>query len=218
MKIFLDTANVKRVKELVQMGIIDGVTTNPTHLAKEKEKPLTIIKELVQIVPGDISVEVTEIKPDAVYTQAKKIAKIAKNIVVKIPCHADYYPVIKKLVEEKVQINITLVFSLIQALFMCKLGVKYISPFIGRLDDIDADGIQLLYDIREMIDNYGYHTEIIAASIRSVKNLHEAVTAIVNVATIPLDVFEKAITHPLTDQGMEKFLDDWKKLGIRQFP
>jgi len=218
MQIFLDTANVKEIKELVKTGIIDGVTTNPTHLAQETDKPIDIIKKLAKIVPGDISVEVTEKKPDKIYTQAKKIAKIAKNIVVKIPCHADYYPVIKKLVHEKIQINVTLVFSLVQALFMCKLGVKYISPFIGRLDDIDTEGIQVLYNIRDMIDNYGYQTKIIAASIRSVRNLHESITAIADVVTLPIPIFERAIKHPLTNQGIEKFLADWKKIGIIQFP
>lgn len=218
MKVFLDTADIKMIKKYVQLGIIDGITTNPTHLSKEKEKPEKIIKELVKIVPGDISVEITEKSPEKVYLQAQKISKIAKNIVVKIPCHADYYEVIKKLVKEKVQINITLVFSLTQALFMCKLGVKYISPFIGRLDDIDADGIKLLHEIREMIDNYGYKTEIIAASIRTVNAFHEAIMAITDVTTLPIDVFEKSLQHPLTDIGMEIFLSDWKKTDVKQFP
>ncbi|KKQ20087.1 MAG: putative transaldolase [candidate division TM6 bacterium GW2011_GWA2_36_9] len=174
--------------------------------------------DMKKIVPGDISVEITEKSADKVYLQAQKISKIAKNIVVKIPCHADYYEIIKKLVKEKIQINITLVFSLAQALFMCKLGVKYISPFIGRLDDIGADGTQLLYEIRDMIDNYGYSTQIIAASIRSIDRFNEAIMAIADVATIPSDVFEKSLQHPLTDSGMEKFLSDWKKTGIKQFP
>ena len=218
MKIFLDTANVKKVKELAHLGIIDGITTNPTHLAHEKEKPTAIIQELARIIPGDISVEVTEKVPAKVYAQAKEIAKLAKNIVVKIPCHADYYEIIQKLMAEDISINITLVFSLMQALFMCKLGVAYISPFVGRLNDIDADGMNLLHEIRSMIDNYGFSTEIIAASIRTVTDFHEAITAISDIITVPVSVLEKSLDHPLTNTGIEKFLADWKNTKIIQFP
>ena len=144
MKIFIDSANIEKIKKLAEIGIIDGVTTNPTHLSKEGSSPTELIKELTQIIPGDISVEVTEKNPEKVYKQAREIANIAQNIAVKIPCHADYYPIIKKLVAEGIQINVTLVFSLMQALYMCKLGVKYISPFIGRLDDNGLDGIELV--------------------------------------------------------------------------
>jgi len=218
MKIFLDTADIKKIKELAPLGIIDGITTNPTHLAQEGKDPLKTIKELVKIVPDDISVEVTEKDAKKVYEQAKKIAQIAKNIIVKIPCHQDYYEIIKKLVNEKIKINVTLVFSLPQAFYMCKLGAKYISPFIGRIDDIDGDGIQLIHDIRHMIDQNEYETEIIAASIRSIKQFHDVILLGAHIATLPVNVFEKSLQHPLTDQGIEKFLEDWKKIGIKQFP
>ncbi|MFC1841647.1 transaldolase family protein [Candidatus Dependentiae bacterium] len=220
MKIFLDTANLKDIKYWNETGIVNGVTTNPTLLSKEGGDPKKLIKAICKVVShGDVSVEVTETDPKKVYKQAKEIAALAKNVVVKIPCHKDYYAIIKKLVEEEIQINVTLVFTLLQSLFMCKLGVKYISPFIGRLDDIDSNGIELIEEIRVMIDEYSFlRTQVITASIRHVRHFHEALMALSDVATVPIAVLEKAVKHPLTDQGMKKFLDDWKKLGIKQFP
>jgi len=220
MKIFLDTANLEQIKYWNQKGIIDGITTNPTHLSKEGGDIKTLVKEICnEMHAGDVSIEITEKEPEKVYTQAKEIAAIAKNVVVKIPCHADYYNVIKMLVEENIQINITLVFSVIQALLMCKLGVKYISPFVGRLDDIEADGIELLNQIGFMVDEYGFvKTEVIAASIRSVKDFHASIMSGVDVATVPIDVLKKSVTHPLTDKGIEKFDADWQTLGIKKFP
>lgn len=219
MKIFLDTANVEEIKKWVNTGIIDGITTNPTLLSKEGKDPKKQILEICAIFPtGDISVEVTEADEKAVYTQAKEIAALSKNITVKIPCHKNYYAIIKQLVDEGISINITLVFTLIQSLMMCKLGVKYISPFIGRWDDIDVNGSELLYEIRDMIDRYSYDTQILSASLRNVRHLHEAINAGADVATLPAEVLEKSLNHILTNQGMEKFCADWKKLGIRQFP
>jgi len=218
MKIFIDSANIEKIKKLAEIGIIDGVTTNPTHLSKEGGSPTELIKELTQIIPGDISVEVTEKNPEKVYKQAREIANIAQNIAVKIPCHADYYPIIKKLVAEGIQINVTLVFSLMQALYMCKLDVKYISPFIGRLDDNGLDGIELVFHIRHMMDQYKYKTQLIASSIRSTEKFQESILAGADVATVPVEIFKKSLEHPLTEQGMERFLQDWQKLGIKQFP
>jgi len=220
MKIFLDTANLKSIKYWASTGLIDGVTTNPTHLSKESGDIKKLVKEICNAVPnGDISVEITETKPDKVYGQAREIATIAKNVIVKIPCHKDYYEVIKTLTDEGISINATLVFTLIQGLFMCKLGVKYISPFVGRWDDIDVNGIEIVEKMRYMIDEYDFEkTKIIAASIRNVKHFHEGIMAGADVVTIPTSVLEKAVSHPLTDIGMKKFLDDWKKLGIKQFP
>lgn len=219
MKIFLDTANIDAIKKWHKTGLIDGITTNPTHLAKEGGDPVKQVREIcASIHDGDVSVEVTEVEPHKVYEQAKKIRALADNIVVKVPCHHEYYDVIHKLVAEKVPLNITLVFTLIQGLLMSKLGVKYISPFVGRWDDIDSDGIVVLSELRAMIDQYDYKTEILAASLRGVRHMHDAILSGADIATVPIAVMEKMTEHVLTDQGMEKFNSDWKKLGITQFP
>lgn len=219
MKIFLDTANLDAIKKWSNTGLINGATTNPTHLSKEKNDPKTQVLAICAALPdGEISVEITEKEPQAVYKQAKAIAALASNVVVKVPCYKEYYAVIHQLVKEGVRINVTLVFTLIQGLLMCKLGVRYISPFVGRLDDIDVDGIQVLYDLRFMIDQYQYKTEILAASIRHTQHVHEAIMAGADVATISPAVFEQIIEHPLTNAGMAQFDADWKKLGIKVFP
>lgn len=219
MKIFLDTADVTAIKKWADTGVIDGVTTNPTHLSKAGGDPKKVVLDICTLLPqGQISVEVTKVEPHDVYLQAKEIAKLKNNIWVKIPCHAKYYPVIKKLVEEDVKLNITLVFTVLQSLMMGKLGVYYISPFIGRWDDIDVDGMEFVPQIRNMIDFYGFETKILAASIRGVQNFHESIIAGADAVTLPLEVFEKSISNPLTDQGIEKFLQDWAKLGINHFP
>lgn len=219
MKLFLDSANIEQIKIWHATGLVDGITTNPSHLSKEGGNPKDVVKEICSIVhDGFVSVEVTEIEPEAVYKQAKEIAKLADNVVVKIPCHRHYYEVIKKLREKGIPLNITLVFTLVQSLLMCKLGVQYISPFIGRWDDIDVDGIALLPQMRLMVDEYGFETQILAASLRTVRHVHDAILAGADVATVPLDIMQKMTDHPLTTQGMEKFLIDWKKLGIRKFP
>lgn len=214
MKIFLDTADVSAIKRWADSGLIDGVTTNPTHLFKAGGDPKSVVMEICKLLPqGEISVEVTEEKPDAVYKQAKQIASLSDNILVKIPCHRDYYPVITKLAAEGVKLNITLVFSLVQGMFMAKLGVRYISPFVGRLDDCDIEGGVVLDELREMIDTYGYDTGILAASLRHVRHLHQAIMAGADAATVPAEVLEKASEHVLTDRGIALFNADWKKLG-----
>ena len=219
MKLFLDTADIAAMTTWGKTGLIDGITTNPSHLAKEGKDPKKQVLEICKIFPdGEISVEVTEQDPQKVYKQAKEIAALSKNILVKIPCHADYYPVIAKLVDEGIKINVTLVFTLIQSLFMCKLGVTYISPFIGRWDDIDVEGKDLLLELREVIDDYGYETQILAASLRGVRHLHEAILAGADAATVPVAVLEKASKHLLTDEGIALFNTDWAKLGVRKFP
>lgn len=220
MKLFLDTANLKSIKQWHKTGIIDGITTNPTHLAKEGGDAKKLVKDICKVMRDyDVSVEVTEIKPEAVYKQAKEIAKLADNVVVKVPCHRDYYDVIKKLVAEDVPVNVTLVFTLIQGMLMCKLGVRYISPFVGRWDDIDVDGIALIDEMRTMVDTYGYFgTRILAASLRTVRNVHDSIVAGADVATLPVSILEKMTEHPLTERGMQKFLADWQKLGIKKFP
>lgn len=219
MKIFLDTADIASIKKLMVTGVIDGITTNPSNLSVTNGDPKEIILEICKLFPeGQISVEVTEIEPQKAYAQAKLISKLSQNIWVKIPCHERYYPIIKQLVEEEIKLNITLVFSVLQALMMCKLGVYYISPFIGRWEDLDVDGMQYIPEIRHIIDYYGFETKILAASVRTVQHMHDALLAGVDAVTISPDIFQKSITHHLTDQGIEKFLKDWSKLGIKQFP
>lgn len=219
MKIFLDTANTELIEKWAQTGLIDGVTTNPTHLSKENTNPTQQVLEICDILPtGVISVEVTETDPESVYFQARKIASLSDNIAVKIPCHQNYYGVIKKLVEEGITLNITLVFSLTQGLMMAKLGVAYISPFVGRLDDAGSDGIELIHNLRHILDWYGFETELLAASIRDTKHFERVMMAGADIATVPALVFEKSLTHELTDAGMQQFLTDWQKLNVSTFP
>ena len=220
MKIFLDTANTEFIHKWAHTGLIDGVTTNPTHLSKEGKNPTATILEICDMLPtGVISVEVVESTPENVYLQACKIAKLSDNIAVKIPCHVDYYPVIRQLIDEGIILNITLVFSLAQGLMMGKLGAHYISPFIGRLNDIKGNsGIELVKQLRHMLDWYDFETELLAASIRDTSHFEQVIMAGADVATLPMKVFEDSLTHPLTDKGMEQFLIDWKKLNITHFP
>ena len=218
MKFFLDTANLEALTKAKQTGLIDGVTTNPTHLSREGEGT-ELIKKITTLLPHcDISVEVTEKSPEAVYNQAKELANLAPNIVVKIPCHKDYVSVIHTLVQEGIPLNITLVFSVVQGLCMAKLNVKYISPFIGRLDDIDCDGMQLVRDLREVLDTYDYKTELLAASLRSIPHITESALAGADIATLPVNLFNKMLDHPLTDKGIKLFDEDWQKLNIKKFP
>ncbi len=219
MKIFLDTANIELIQKWAHTGLIDGVTTNPTLLSKEDGNPTVAILTICEMLPlGVISVEVTEKEPEAVYMQARKIAAFSHNIAVKIPCHPHYYTVIKKLIEEGITINITLVFSLTQGLMMAKLGAHYISPFVGRLDDIGSNGIELIHHLRHMLDWNGFETELLAASIRDTTHFEKVIMAGADIATLPVPVFEQSLNHQLTDKGMEQFAQDWKKLNISRFP
>lgn len=225
MKIFLDTADITEIKELMALGIIDGITTNPSLLAKactsgsHKTIKQHVLDICTLVAPGDVSIEVTEKEPMAVYHQAHKLAQLASNIVVKIPCDIIYYPIIKKLIEEKVRINCTLIFSVIQGLMMAKLGVDYISPFVGRLDDLNNDGLQLVADLRYMIDSYMFKkTKILAASLRHVRHIDGALLSGADVATVPCAVLKASLHHVLTDKGIAQFDADWRKLNINVFP
>ncbi len=219
MKIFLDTADAESIRRWVTTGLIDGVTTNPSHLSKQSESPDKALREICTIMKGhDVSIEVTEQEPQAVYEQAHRIAALADNVVVKIPCSKEYVTVIKKLVHEGIALNITLIFSALQGLMMAKLGVRYISPFIGRIDDIGYDGIEVISDLRDILILYGFETELLAASIRSISHIHQVAVLGVDIATIPVDLLEKSLEHPLTERGMVLFDADWKKLGITHFP
>jgi len=213
MKIFLDTSNRDFIKKWLPTGLVDGITTNPTNLSKEGSDTKQVLTDIAAMVPGPVSIEVVEKAPDAVYTQAKQIAALAPNVVVKIPCLPDYLPVIKKLVSEKIKLNITLVFSEVQALAVAKLGVAYISPFAGRWDDIGQEGMELIENLVVVKQNYDFSSEILAASIRTVFQWRQAAMAGADVVTLPPAVFEQGFKHPLTDRGIELFDNDWKKLG-----
>ncbi len=219
MKLFLDTAHITAINEALNTGLVDGITTNPTLLSKEGGSPLELLTKLCALVhPRPVSIEVTENDPQQVYLQAQKLAQIAPNVVVKIPCAYEYLSIIHKLVQENVPVNITLLFSLNQGLLMSKLGVKYISPFIGRLDDTETDGIDLITDLRTMLDTYNFETQLLAASIRSSLHLHRAALAGTDISTVPFALFQSLLNHPLTDKGRALFDADWKKLGMSTFP
>lgn len=219
MKIFLDTANISQIAPYAHSRIIDGVTTNPTHLAREGGEPTEQIKKILTLMPDKaISVEVTEELPEKVYTQAKQIAQLGKNVLVKIPCLAEYYPIIEHLVDENVPLNITLVFTTAQVACMAKLGVAYISLLVGRWDDVGVDGLQLLYQARTIIDNYGFSSQLLAASVRTIGQFNEALLAGFNAVTIAPSLFEKAQHSLLSDAGQLQFQADWQKLGEVSFP
>ncbi|MFH1253874.1 MAG: transaldolase family protein [bacterium] len=213
MKIFLDTANREQIKKWTETGLIDGVTTNPTLLSKEDSNTKKVLLDICSMVNGPISIEVVEKNPDAVYKQAKEISNFAKNVVVKIPCMPEYFPTIHKLVCDGVKINVTLVFTEIQALLVAKLGATFISPFVGRWDDIGNDGVDFVENIVMIKQNYGFKSEILAASIRNVYQWQRLAYAGVDIITVPAEVIEKAIKHPLSTQGVEAFDKDWKKLN-----
>lgn len=212
MKFFLDTANIKQIKEAAGWGILDGVTTNPSLLAKENAKFEYLIKEICDIVLGPVSVESVSTKAEDIIEESRKLASLADNIVVKIPICLEGLKATKVLSHEGIHINTTLIFSSMQALLAAKAGTRYVSPFIGRLDDISHEGMNLVDEIVTIYDNYGMDTEIIVASIRHPLHVVEAAMIGADIATIPFGVIEKLVKHPLTDIGMDKFLSDWKKV------
>jgi transaldolase len=217
MKIFLDTANRDQIKKWVATGLVDGVTTNPTLLSKEDSNTKKVLLDICSIVQGPVSIEVVEKDVSAVKKQAKAIFKLAKNVVVKIPCMPEYLEVIHDLVQDGVKINVTLVFTEIQALLVAKLGATFISPFAGRWDDIGQDGVKLVEGIVKIKQNYNFKSEVLAASIRSVYQWKRLACAGADIITVPTNVLEKAIQHPLSVQGFEQFDKDWKKLGKVKF-
>ena len=213
MKIFLDTADRELIKKWVPTGLVDGVTTNPTHLSKQDINTKKVLLDICAMIEGHVSIEVVEKTPAAVEKQAREISKFAPNVVVKIPFAAQYLPVIKELTQDGVKINVTLVFTVLQALMVAKLGVTYISPFAGRLDEICSDGIAVIADIVSVKEIHDLESEILAASIRSVQHWQQAAQVGADVATLSPAVFEQAMHHPLTQRGIEIFDQDWKKLG-----
>ncbi|MHC4427963.1 MAG: fructose-6-phosphate aldolase [Planctomycetota bacterium] len=212
MKFFIDTANIKEIREAAHLGVLDGVTTNPSLVAKEGRDFHDVLREIVSIVNGPISAEVTATNKEEMMVEGRELARIHPNIVIKVPLTLDGLQACKALRSEGIKVNVTLCFSPSQALLAAKAGATYISPFVGRLDDISHDGMELIGMIRTIYDNYGFETEILVASIRSPRHVVEAALAGADVATIPFDVVMRLIKHPLTDTGQEKFLADWKKL------
>lgn len=211
MKFFLDTANIDEIKEAHAMGMVDGVTTNPSLIAKEGRDFETIIKDICRIVDGPISAEVISLDTDGMVEEARGLSAIHKNIVVKIPMTIDGIKATRTLANEGINTNVTLVFSPLQALMAAKAGATYVSPFIGRLDDLAQEGMLLVEQIVEIYSNYAFHTEIIVASIRSPVHVLDAALIGADIATIPFNVLGKLASHPLTDKGLKAFLDDWEK-------
>ena len=209
MKIFADTANVEDIKRINDLGIIDGVTTNPTLVAREGKDWESVEKQICEIVDGPVSAEVTASEATAMVEQARELSKWADNIVVKIPMTAEGLKAVKVLSQEGIKTNVTLVFSAMQGLLAAKAGATYVSPFLGRLDDIGADGVELVQKLRQIFDNYGYRTEIIAASIRNYQHVEQEALAGCDIATIPAKILVKLWKHPLTDQGLAAFERDW---------
>lgn len=212
MKIFLDTANINEIKEALSWGAIDGVTTNPTLISREKLTEKELLTQICNLVKGPVSAEVIGLDKDSMVNEAKILSKIAPNIVIKIPLIKEGLKAVQILKKEGIKINVTLCFSATQALFSAKAGADYISPFIGRLDDIGAVGMDLIRQIKEIYQNYNFKTEIIVASIRNPIHVLDAARIGADIATIPFLVLEQLIKHPLTDIGIQKFLEDYKKI------
>jgi transaldolase len=211
MKFFIDTANIDEIKKANELGMVDGVTTNPSLVAKEGREFKGLIKEICDIVDGPVSAEVVSTDAEGMITEARELAKLADNIVVKIPMLEEGLKAVKTLAREKINTNVTLCFSAIQALMAAKAGAAYISPFVGRLDDIGHIGMELVEEIITIYDNYGFETEVIVASIRNPIHVLDAALMGADIATIPFKVIQQLTKHPLTDIGVEKFLADWKK-------
>jgi len=212
MKLFIDTANINEIREANSLGIIDGVTTNPTLIAKEGRDFITVVKEICSIVDGPISAEVISLKADEMVKEARLLAKIHKNIVIKIPLIPEGLKAAKTLSKEGIKTNLTLCFSPTQALLAAKAGATYVSPFIGRLDDISITGMELIRDIKIIFSNYGFKTEIIVASVRNPVHVLEAAKIGADIATVPYTILMALAKHPLTDAGIVKFLKDWESV------
>ncbi len=212
MKFFLDTANLDQIGEAASWGILDGVTTNPTLISKESLKFEDLIRKICKIVPGPVSVECVSSKAEDIIKEARKHAKLADNVAVKVPICLEGLKAIKVLSQEGIHVNTTLIFSPNQALLAAKAGARYVSPFVGRLDDISHEGMELVDQIMVIFNTYGFETEVIVASIRHPLHVVEAALMGADIATIPFAVLEKMVKHPLTDIGIERFLKDWGKV------
>lgn len=212
MKFFIDTADVNEIREAESLGILDGVTTNPTLISKTGRPFKETIKEICSIVKGPVSAEVVSIYTEGIIKEGRELAKIADNIVVKVPLIKDGLKAVKALTSEGIKVNVTLCFSSNQALLAAKAGGTYVSPFVGRLDDKGHTGMEVIDEIRTIYDNYGFETEIIVASIRNPLHVRDAALMGADIATIPFAVFNNIVKHPLTDEGLKQFLADWEKV------
>jgi transaldolase len=213
MKFFVDTADTDAIRELAELGMVDGVTTNPSLIMKSGRDIREVTREICEMVAGPVSAETVALDAEGMIAEGRELAKIADNIAIKVPLTWDGLKACKVLTGEGRMVNVTLCFSANQALLAAKAGATFISPFIGRLDDINLDGMSLIADIRQIYDNYGFQTEILAASIRSVNHMTEAAKIGADVATAPPNVIKSMASHPLTDKGLEAFLKDWAKTG-----
>lgn len=212
MKLFIDTANVDEIREIAEWGMVDGVTTNPSLIAKEKRDFKEVVTEITGIVDGPISAEVVSLKHDEMIEEAKELAKIHKNIIIKVPMTEEGLIAVKELHAMGIKTNVTLVFTSTQALLAAKAGASYVSPFLGRLDDISTNGLNLIEEIMDIFNNYDYDTEVIAASIRHPMHVVECARLGCDIATVPYKVFKQMLHHPLTDSGIERFLKDWESV------
>ncbi|MED1441844.1 MAG: fructose-6-phosphate aldolase [Bacillaceae bacterium] len=215
MKFFLDTANIEEIKRVASLGLVDGVTTNPTIIAREGRDFKEVIKEICSIVDGPVSAEVIGLTTKEMVKEARVLAGWAPNVVVKIPMTEAGLEAVNILSKEGIKTNVTLIFTVAQGLMAAKAGATYVSPFVGRLDDIGTDGLQLIRSLKVVLSNYNFKTEIITASVRSLEHVEEAAVVGADIVTIPGNLFPKLWGHPLTDKGIERFLEDWKKVPIK---
>lgn len=213
MKLFIDTANIDEIREIASWGVLEGVTTNPSLIAKEGRSFKDVIKEITELVDGPVSAEVISMDAESMVKEARDLAQLGDNVIIKIPMCAEGLKATSELYKEGIYVNMTLIFSADQALLAARAGARYVSPFLGRLDDIGADGLGELEKIVEIFEIHGIETEIISASIRNVSHIIGSALAGSDIATVPYDVFKLMLKHPLTDSGIEKFLADWESVG-----
>jgi len=212
MKFFIDTANIEEIKQGIALGMVDGVTTNPSLIAKEKKGFDAVVKDILKIVKGPVSLEVISLDAKGMFAEGKKLARLGKNVVIKVPLCTEGLKATRLFADAGIDVNQTLIFSPLQALMAAKAGARYVSPFVGRLDDIAHDGMELVEQIVTIFENYCYETEVIVASIRHPRHVLDAALMGADIATIPFKVISQLVQHPLTDKGIETFLNDWKKV------
>ena len=212
MKIFLDTANIESIKKFLDMGIVDGITTNPSLISREKGHPEDIMKEIVKIVKGPVNLEVVGTKTEEMIEEGIRLKKFGENVVVKVPMTMDGLKAVRKFAENKIRTNVTLIFSSNQGLLAAKAGASFVSPFIGRLDDAGQEGMIVINEIVQVFSNYGYQSEVLVASVRHPIHVIQAGKLGAHIVTLPPDILSKMITHPLTDKGLSLFLSDWEKV------
>ena len=214
MKFFLDTADVAEIKEALSWGILDGVTTNPSHVAKTGRKFREVAEEICKLVPGDVSLETVSLDAEGILKEARELVKFGRNVVVKIPIMKEGLKAVKRLADEGIRSNVTVCFSASQALLAAKVGAAYISPFVGRLDEISQDGMEVVQQIRTIYQNYSFKTQIIVAAVRHPMHVLQAALMGADVATMRFDIFDKLVQHPFTDIGIDLFLKDWKSKNL----